>query len=175
MSIFRGRQGAAPPDQARPERLDLIVFSRQMAIFLRAGIPILDGIRVVRQQAISGVFRKTLDDVATRLQEGMPLWAALGRHPNIFFDLYVEMVHAAEATGELDAMLDQLARYLETSQATSASRRGGPRSAGSGRGRRPGGGFASPTAPRPRPAPGDPAASPGPDSRAPPAEHVRSA
>src|SRR4051794_8881200 len=139
MSIFRGRQGSAPPEEARPERLDLIVFSRQMAIFLRAGIPILDGIRVVRQQAISGVFRKTLDDVATRLQEGMPLWAALGRHPNIFFDLYVEMVHAAETTGELDAMLDQLARYLETSQATSASRRGGKSWAPSGRDVRSGG------------------------------------
>src|SRR4051794_9981334 len=128
MSIFRGRQGSAPPEEARPERLDLIVFSRQMAIFLRAGIPILDGIRVVRQQAISGVFRRTLDDVTIRLQEGMPLWAALSRHPNVFFDLYVEMVRAAEPAGELDAMLDQLARYLETSQATDASRRrGGPR------------------------------------------------
>ena len=143
MSIFRGRQGAAPPDKGRPERLDLIVFSRQMAIFLRAGIPLLDGIRVVGQQAVSGVFRRTLDDVATRLQEGMPLWAALGRHPEVFFDLYVEMIHASEATGELDAMLDQLARYLETSQATSASRRGGKAWAVSGRDPRPGAGAAT--------------------------------
>ena len=143
MSIFRGRQGAAPPDKGRPERLDLIVFSRQMAIFLRAGIPLLDGIRVVGQQAVSGVFRRALDDVATRLQEGMPLWAALGRHPEVFFDLYVEMIHASEATGELDAMLDQLARYLETSQATSASRRGGKAWAVSGRDPRPGAGAAT--------------------------------
>jgi type IV pilus assembly protein PilC len=121
MSILRGRQGAAPPDEARPERLDLIVFSRQMAISLRAGIPLIDGIRVVRQQAISGVFRKTLDDVATRLQEGMPLWAALGRHPRVFFDLYVETVRAAEDSGQLATILDRLARDLETSQATSAS------------------------------------------------------
>src|SRR5256714_9217235 len=95
-----------------------------MAIFLRAGIPILDGIRVVRQQAVSGVFRKALDDVEGRVQEGMQLSAALARHPAVFFDLYVEMIRSAEQSGdELDEMLDQLARYLETSQATVASRR----------------------------------------------------
>jgi type IV pilus assembly protein PilC len=124
MSLFR-RQGSAPPEEARPERLDLIVFSRQMAVFLRAGIPIIDGIRVVREQAITGTFRRTLDDVASQLHARMPLSDALARHPGVFFDLYVEMVRSAEKTGDLDAMLDQLARYLETSQATAASRRRG--------------------------------------------------
>jgi type IV pilus assembly protein PilC len=124
MPLFGGRLGSAPPAEMRPERLDLIVFSRQMAIFLRAGIPILDGIRVVRQQAVSGLFRRTLDDVEGRLQEGMRLSAALARHPAVFFDLYVEMIRSAEESDEeLDEMLDQLARYLETSQATVASRR----------------------------------------------------
>jgi type IV pilus assembly protein PilC len=120
-----GRHASEPAVEARPERLDLIVFSRQMAIFVRSGMPILDGIRVVRQQALSGVFRKALEDVATRLEEGMPLWVALGRHPDVFFDLYVEMIRATEHSGNLDAMLDQLAGYLETSQASSASRRYG--------------------------------------------------
>ena len=124
MSLFR-RQGSAPPEETRPERLDLIVFSRQMAVFLRAGIPIVDGIRVVREQAITGTFRRTLDDVATQLLAKVPLSEALARHPGVFFDLYVEMVRSAEKTGDLDAMLDQLARYLETSQATAASRRRG--------------------------------------------------
>jgi type IV pilus assembly protein PilC len=124
MSLFR-KTGSAPPEETRPERLDLIVFSRQMAVFLRAGIPIIDGIRVVREQAISGVFRRTLDDVTTQLLKRMPLSEALARHPGVFFDLYVEMVRTAEKTGELDTMLDQLARYLETSQATAASRRRG--------------------------------------------------
>jgi type IV pilus assembly protein PilC len=125
MPLFSGRLGSAPPVEQRPERLDLIVFSRQMAVFLRAGIPVLDGVRVIRQQAVSRVFRKTLDDVEARLVEGMPLSDALGRNPNVFFDLYVEMIQTAEQTGELDEMLDQLARYLETSQATAASRRRG--------------------------------------------------
>jgi type IV pilus assembly protein PilC len=131
MPLFGGRLGSAPPAETRPERLDLIVFSRQIAIFLRAGIPLLDGVRVVRQQAVSRVFRKALDGVEEDLEQGMRLSAALGRHPHVFFDLYVEMIHATELAGEeLDQILDQLARYLETSQATVASRRRGRGRAG---------------------------------------------
>jgi type IV pilus assembly protein PilC len=131
MPLFGGRLGSAPPAETRPERLDLIVFSRQIAIFLRAGIPLLDGVRVVRQQAASRVFRKAMDGVEADLEQGVRLSAALARHPHVFFDLYVETIRATELAGEeLDEVLEQLARYLETSQVTGLSRR-----RGSGRGR----------------------------------------
>jgi type IV pilus assembly protein PilC len=101
------------------KRIELIVFSRQMATFIRAGIPILDGIAVVREQAQSKLFRRTLDDLAARLQAGEPLSVALARHPRVFSRLYVDMILAAEATGELDIILDQLAKYLERGEQTS--------------------------------------------------------
>ena len=101
------------------KRLELIVFSRQMATFIRAGIPILDGIAVVREQTRSRVLGRTLADVAALLASGEPLSAALARYPRVFSDLYVDMIVAAEATGELDVILDQLARYLERAEATS--------------------------------------------------------
>lgn len=100
-------------------RTELLLFSRQMATFLRAGVPILDGIRVVREQSDSRLFRRTLDDVAGRLEEGEPLSVAMSRHPRVFSELYVDMVVAAEASGEIDAILDQLARHLERGESTS--------------------------------------------------------
>ncbi|MBA3779858.1 MAG: type II secretion system F family protein [Chloroflexi bacterium] len=106
------------PGLTSVKRVELIAFSRQMATFIRAGIPILDGIRVVRDQAASGLFRRTLDDVSALLRQGEPLSVALGRHPRVFSELYVDMVVAAEATGELDVILEQLSLYLERSEAT---------------------------------------------------------
>lgn len=100
------------------KRMELVLFSRMMATFIRAGIPILDGIEVVRQQAVSALFRRTLDDVAVQLRNGEQLSTALASHPRVFSRLYVDMIVAAEATGELDAILDQLARYLERAEAT---------------------------------------------------------
>ena len=101
------------------KRVELVLFSRMMATFIRAGIPILDGIEVVRQQAVSTLFRRTLDDVAIQLRNGEQLSTALTSHPRVFSRLYIDMIVAAEATGELDAILDQLARYLERAEATS--------------------------------------------------------
>ena len=90
-----------------------------MATFIRAGIPILDGIEVVREQAVSGLFRRTLDDLSVQLRNGEPLSSSLARHPRVFSRLYIDMIVAAEATGELDTILDQLARYMERAEATS--------------------------------------------------------
>ena len=134
----RPSAGKATPDKVKPKashkpsileriipglnsmkRIELVLFSRMMATFIRAGIPILDGIEVVRQQAVSSLFRRTLDDVAVQLRNGEQLSSALASHPRVFSQLYVDMVVAAEATGELDAILDQLARYLERAEATS--------------------------------------------------------
>jgi type IV pilus assembly protein PilC len=118
------RAAAVPPRGWRTvgrggvSRMQLIVFSRQMATFIRAGIPILDGIGVIRAQVGPGEFRSTLDDMATVLRDGEPLSAALARHPLVFPRLYGDMVVAAEATGELDVVLEQLARYLDRAEAT---------------------------------------------------------
>lgn len=125
--IRANRAGPAKPtilEQIVPglnsmKRVELVLFSRMMATFLRAGIPILDGIAVVREQATSAMFRRTLDDIAIQVRNGEPLSSSFARHPRVFTRLYVDMIVAAEATGELDAILDQLARYLERAEATS--------------------------------------------------------
>jgi type IV pilus assembly protein PilC len=100
------------------KKVELIVLTRQLATFIRAGIPILDGIRVVREQASSGFLRRTLTDIIELVEKGEPLSAALAAHPKVFSDLYVDLVLAAEATGDLDVILTQLAKYLERSEST---------------------------------------------------------
>lgn len=126
IGVLRGRSqatggwlGRHVPGTDSVKRVELVLFSRMMATFIRAGIPILDGLEVVRAQADSKTFQRTLDDVAAHLRNGEPLSSALIRHPDVFPRLYVNMVVAAEATGELDTILDQLARYLEQADATS--------------------------------------------------------
>jgi type IV pilus assembly protein PilC len=99
-------------------KTELLVFSRQMATFIRAGVPILDGIAVVREQTSSRAFRRTLDAVAASLREGELLSRALAHHPAVFSQLYVDMVIAAEASGELDTILDQISLYLQRGDAT---------------------------------------------------------
>jgi type IV pilus assembly protein PilC len=94
-------------------KTELLVFSRQMATFIRAGVPILDGIAVVREQTSSRAFRRTLDSVAASLREGELLSRALAHHPAVFSQLYIDMVVAAEASGELDTILDQISFYLQ--------------------------------------------------------------
>lgn len=106
------------PSLTSVKRVELVLFSRMMATFIRAGVPILDGLAVVRGQAVSGAFQRTLDRVAADLAAGEPLSVALRRHPRVFPRLYNDMIMAAEATGELDIILDQLARYLEQAEGT---------------------------------------------------------
>lgn len=113
-----GRLERAFPSLFSVGRTELIVFSRQMATFMRAGVPIIDGIRVVREQTGSRTFRRTLDDLIASLQEGELLSAALARHPAIFSRLYVDMIVAAEASGELDTILEQISKYLARGDAT---------------------------------------------------------
>jgi len=132
MIRLRGARAAALPTAATDSwlervsrrmssinRTELLIFSKQMATFIRAGVPILDGIRVVREQADSKLFRWALDGVAQGLEEGEALSIALSRHPRVFSRLYVDMIVAAEASGEIDSILDQLARHLERGDSTS--------------------------------------------------------
>lgn len=92
---------------------DLVLFSRQLATFLRVGVPITDAIRLLRTGARSGAFKVALDDVNADLDEGEALSIALSHHPNVFNQLYVDMVKAAEYSGTLDKVLVQIAIYLQ--------------------------------------------------------------
>ena len=95
------------------KRPDLMNFSRQLAAFLRAGIPILDALTVLTENIDSPFFRTILVDIADALRSGAPLSDAMAAHGSSFPNYYVGILRSAELTGNLDIVLDQLADYIE--------------------------------------------------------------
>lgn len=96
---------------------DLVVFSRQLATMVESGITLVQALHILSEQSEN----KTLSNVTLQIKEdiesGSSLHEALGRHPKIFTNLYVNMVKAGETSGLLDEILDRLATYLEKSSA----------------------------------------------------------
>lgn len=92
---------------------DLILFSRQLATFIRVGVPITDAIKLLQDASGSGAFRAALEDIHQDLEGGEAFSAAIARHPSVFDELYVDMVRAAEYSGTLDRVLLQVAAYLQ--------------------------------------------------------------
>ncbi|MBI5873883.1 MAG: type II secretion system F family protein [Candidatus Omnitrophica bacterium] len=96
---------------------DLVVFSRQLATMVESGITLVQALHILSEQAenkiLSNVTLKIKDDI----EGGSSLHEALGRHPKIFSNLYVNMVKAGETSGLLDEILDRLSTYLEKSAA----------------------------------------------------------
>lgn len=92
---------------------DLVLFSRQLSTFLKVGVPITEAIRLLRSGTRSGPFRAALDDINEDLDDGESFSVAISHHPNVFSQLYVDMVRAAEYSGSLDRVLLQIASYLQ--------------------------------------------------------------
>ena len=101
------------PTFFRVKTADLIVFSRQLATFVRVGVPITDAIRLLQDASSSGAFRAALEDICHDLEAGEALSTAIGHHPIVFDQLYIDMVRAAEYSGTLDKVLLQVAGYLQ--------------------------------------------------------------
>lgn len=92
---------------------DLVLFSRQLSTFLKVGVPITEAIRLLRSGTRSGPFKVALDDINEDLDDGESFSVAISHHPNVFNQLYVDMVRAAEFSGNLDKVLLQIAAYLQ--------------------------------------------------------------
>jgi type IV pilus assembly protein PilC len=97
----------------RVKQSELMNFSRQAAAFLRAGIPVLEALGVLAGETKHKLLRQILDDAITALRGGATFADALGSRPGAFPSYYIPMVRSAELTGNLDAVLDQLAVYIE--------------------------------------------------------------
>ncbi len=91
----------------------LVVFTRQLATMVSAGVPLLRALNSLKDHTNSKVLRDALGGVCQDIQGGLSLASALGRHPNIFNDIYVNMVQAGETGGVLDEVLNRLAIQQE--------------------------------------------------------------
>src|ERR1700691_2670038 len=92
---------------------DLVVFTRQLATMIDAGIAIVQSLQALAEQTPNKVMRDTIKDVCSRVEAGESFSEALIRHPKSFNKLYVSMVGAGEKGGLLSEILARLATYLE--------------------------------------------------------------
>lgn len=92
---------------------DVVVFARQFATMINAGLPLIQSLEILYSQQDNKTFKKILKDVKERVEEGSTLADAMGRHPKVFDDLFVNMVAAGEVGGILDTILNRLSTYME--------------------------------------------------------------
>ena len=97
----------------RVRAMDLMIFTRQFATLLASQVPLGDSLRTLSEQIDKPVFREVVTEISADIESGFSLSQALGRHPGVFSEFYVNMVKAAEVTGRLSEVLDFLADYLE--------------------------------------------------------------
>jgi type IV pilus assembly protein PilC len=96
-----------------PSRKDILHFTSQLAVMIRAGISLQDALEGIGSQCENMKFKAVLRDLKVRIEEGNSFSQALAEHPQVFNNLYINMVAAAEASGSLSDMLQKLAEYLD--------------------------------------------------------------
>ena len=95
------------------DRGAVAVLTRQLGTLLKAGVPLADSLGALVDQVEQPWLKRVLADVKTQVNEGSSLGDAMSRHPKVFQDLYVNMVRAGEASGNLEPVMFRLADFLE--------------------------------------------------------------
>jgi len=97
----------------RVPKQEIMHFSRQMAAFVRSGIPITEALEVVEDGSSNKRFRQILANMREQISSGVPFSEALAEHARVFPSYYIGILKSAELTGQLDTSLEQLSAYME--------------------------------------------------------------
>ncbi|MGA1843297.1 MAG: type II secretion system F family protein [bacterium] len=98
---------------AKIKEKDRIVFTRQFATMIDAGLPLVQSLDILAQQTENPELAKTIKDIKMTVEGGSTFADALRKYPKVFDQLYVNMVEAGEAGGILDTILERLSGYME--------------------------------------------------------------
>lgn len=96
---------------------DLVIFTRQFSTMISAGVPILRALSTLKEQSDSPALKSALEQISSDVEGGSSLSEALAKHPKIFSEIYINMVHAGEEGGILDTILNRLALQVEKDSA----------------------------------------------------------
>ncbi len=107
------RSGGISVGKKKLKPKSIVVFSRQFATMIDAGIPILRCLDILTGQMKDPVMKEAVSIVTQDVKSGMALNEAMLKHPHVFSKLYINMIRAAEIGGILDTILDRLAMFLE--------------------------------------------------------------
>ncbi|PKL52364.1 MAG: pilus assembly protein PilC [Nitrospira bacterium HGW-Nitrospira-1] len=97
----------------RVKEKDIVVFTRQFATMIGAGLPLVQALKVLSDQTENKFLARTISAIKADVEAGSTYADALKKHPKAFTELYVNMVAAGEAGGILDTILNRLAVYIE--------------------------------------------------------------
>ena len=92
---------------------EIVIFARQLATMVEAGIPIIQGIDAMQEQVTQPFFKKVLVNIREDIKTGSSLFAAFAKHPSAFDLLFINMVKVGETGGVLSTVLDRVAGYME--------------------------------------------------------------
>ncbi len=92
---------------------DLVIFSRQLATMIDAGIPLVNALNILSEQIENENLKSIVNVVRQDIEAGMSFCDALAKHPGVFSELFVNMVKAGETSGMLNDILDRLATFME--------------------------------------------------------------
>lgn len=92
---------------------DIVIFTRQLSTMVSAGVPLNRSLATLQEQATNKYFKTVIGQIAKDVEAGTSIGDALGKHPDVFSDVYVSMVRAGEAGGILDDILKRLALQVE--------------------------------------------------------------
>ena len=95
------------------KKKDLTVFTRQLAILLDAGLPLVRALKTLEDQSKNPALKKVLNMTSTSVESGLTFSEALSQNPKSFDKLYLNMIKAGEAAGALESILDRLASFME--------------------------------------------------------------
>ena len=115
-SALQGMLSNSNPNRYKPRGEELVIFTRQLSTMVAAGIPLVEALEILQEQAENAGFAAVLDNVVEDIRSGGDLSTAFKKYPNCFEDIYVAMVHAGEVSGQLDEILVRLAEFMEASQ-----------------------------------------------------------
>ena len=101
------------PMGAAVKQKDIVIFTRQFATMINAGLPIMQCLSILAAQTENKAFKKVLGEVKDDVESGSTLADATKKHSKVFTDLYTSLVQAGEIGGILDTILNRLATYLE--------------------------------------------------------------
>ncbi|MCZ6760219.1 MAG: type II secretion system F family protein [Gemmatimonadetes bacterium] len=117
MQVVRVREAKKAKAGGRVPTRDVVIFTRQFATMINAGLPLVQALDILAKQTDNKVLAETTKQVVYDVESGNTLADALSKHPKTFAELFVNMVAAGEAGGILDTILLRLSTFLEKNDA----------------------------------------------------------
>ncbi|MBN1421824.1 MAG: type II secretion system F family protein [Planctomycetes bacterium] len=116
LSFSLGGKKTARADRARVKAAEMVVFTRQLSTMISAGIPLVEALDILGEQTTNPGFRAVLEEVTRSVRSGRDLSQAFSAHARVFPRIYINMIKAGEASGQLDVVLARLADYQEAAE-----------------------------------------------------------